>query len=1317
MAGSVSVLLKILGDSSSAVNATSRLGAALNAVGAQAQQLTQRIATSGPGLQSSMETARQRTVTALSNSGKIFTTASKGIQTFREQLMNTNDTLRLAAQGVTNFGRSMMFFVSVPLTGLFTGMAHAATEFEDGLTRVRKTTGFTAEQVRNLGEGLRGLAVNTASSHTELVEIASILGQMADWEDLDAPIESLTKLTETISVFAVSTDQSGSHVASAMGKIANAFGWNLGESTDSVERLANVINLLENKTAATAGEIMTTLQEFAPFATMLNMSAADATAFSAALVSVGLSASESGTALKNMGIYIARNAEDVSRIMSGYSDAYRDADSVLEAFGQDAAGVLLDILDAASRSEDQVGSMLNLLEVADMRGGRGLAALRSNVDLLRSSLSQARSEWEAHSSLLEEYNLAMTSTKSQIAVLKNNIADAGIIMGDALLPPLRAIMQVAVPAIRMLADAFKKLSQPVQVQVIALAGLVVILGPILMFLGQMVHAATLIVMGFGQALRVVSFFVAALGRLGPVIAAVGANFLTWPVLITGVIALILKLLDQMGYDIAGYFRRLAVRAKTWGENLSKNIGSGLISGAVRFVSAAISKIAGMIASFFESHSPPQKGPLSTIDQWGISLMETFLQGFKAADFSILEDVSSIIEKSLTAGLEGEPLVAALRKLAGARVNLSKLISQFNETGFMDENLLTSVTSGLGEIGDNVRDLIRLSLEYEKIQRAIADIEVRRKQLLSDYSAEIAAIGASDMNVTGKVDAIRAAKRRRDSNLIQLDKEKDALEQQADLVKQQLDAQKALIDSLQEQEDIFLRIAELLKEIAEDAAKDDDAGGTVDPGSGFDVPDIDLNDLNLGALKDGLDDATQKTKDLFELFDRGKEKLQGFLDAWNGRERKSFTLPADSILGFTDEDLQEGYDTMYKLGETARKTYDKVAPTLKGIGDAWTNFIGSFKAANDESGEAPKKLSFIEAFLAGITERIRPEDLENFATGLKMLSDGFETFMAALGYVDTKGAGGGIAGIIDLLAKTAGQNIGLVITFFVDLAGWIMYVWGLGFKFEAWLVKLGISIGNFFGGLKAWFEPARKSWIEMWAGIQQSTEEAWDEISAFLLAAWDATFVALARWLVDIGTEFAYAWDDMVHETIDSLIRMDRELTDRVNGMLLSISLKATEFKNVAAEWMQGLIDGITGKAKALIDTITGVVSKAVEGLQNFLGGDIDPSYVGGGGGLGTTPPKKGRWTGGPVTAGGTYVVGEFGPELFSPNSNGSILSNHNLLSALSAAGAAGEVNIQITINNPVVRDDSDIRKLADQVSAELVSRINRRTSFGGNIPI
>ncbi len=714
---------------------------------------------------------------------------AKGLDYVRQQAMNLNDTFRFMAQGITNFGRSMMFFVSLPLIALFKGLVGGAIDFEDGMIRVQKTSGLADEQIAGLSNNLRELARSSATSHTELAGIAGVLGQMADWESMGAgAVDSLSSLTQTVQMFAVATDMSGTEVASSLGKIANAFGWNLGTSAEEVEKLANVINVLENKTAATAQEIITAVTEFAPFAKALNVSAADAAAFAAATVSVGLSANEAGTALKNMSIYVARNAEKVSEAMSGYSEDYSSADKVLQKMGTDSVQVFLDILDAASKSEDQIGSMLALMGIADLRGGRGMAALKSNVDLLRDSLKQARGEWVAQKSLIEEYERAMTSTKNQLAMLKNNVIDAGITIGDTLLPVINEVVKVAIPAVQMLAQKFAALPKVVQLQTIAIAGLIVVIGPLLMFFGQMLHAVTLIALGFGQATRLIVVMISALGQLGTVAAFAGRALLGIPGLVIGGMTLLMIALQKVGVDIAGFFTRLASSAQAWGQNLAAQIANGFLAGAVRFISAAISKVANMIASFFKGFSPPKKGPLSTIDKWGISVMNAYLQGFNQADFEILSGVGSMIQDMLTKGLEGNALAGALKKSAGAREGLAKLISGFNTTGVFDEGLLDSIISGLGEMGEKVKDLTRVWIQYNAIQERLKNIEKERKEVGRDYEAEVRAIGAGNMSLQDKIAAIREAQRNRDDGLSGLDEEEEALSEQSDELKAQLDFQ-------------------------------------------------------------------------------------------------------------------------------------------------------------------------------------------------------------------------------------------------------------------------------------------------------------------------------------------------------------------------------------------------------------------------------------------------------------------------------------------------------------------------------------------------
>lgn len=92
---------------------------------------------------------------------------------------------------------------------------------------------------------------------------------------------------------------------------------------------------------------------------------------------------------------------------------------------------------------------------------------------------------------------------------------------------------------------------------------------------------------------------------------------------------------------------------------------------------------------------------------------------------------------------------------------------------------------------------------------------------------------------------------------------------------------------------------------------------------------------------------------------------------------------------------------------------------------------------------------------------------------------------------------------------------------------------------------------------------------------------------------------------------------------------------------------------------------------------------------------------GGGEDWGRTNPVFAK--GGMMDANGLGLVGEQGPELFVPTRRGMIIPHSVTDAIMNSMGTKGGMATIININNPVVRDDRDIRKMAEKVSAAQVS--------------
>jgi hypothetical protein len=96
------------------------------------------------------------------------------------------------------------------------------------------------------------------------------------------------------------------------------------------------------------------------------------------------------------------------------------------------------------------------------------------------------------------------------------------------------------------------------------------------------------------------------------------------------------------------------------------------------------------------------------------------------------------------------------------------------------------------------------------------------------------------------------------------------------------------------------------------------------------------------------------------------------------------------------------------------------------------------------------------------------------------------------------------------------------------------------------------------------------------------------------------------------------------------------------------------------------IQGIGLAISAVVDVVGALIRgfQTVISLASKIGGSIGGAFGGG------------RASGGPVMRGTTYLVGEQGPELFTPSSSGSIIPNN-------ALGRSGGSTINLTVNGAI----------------------------------
>lgn len=198
---------------------------------------------------------------------------------------------------------------------------------------------------------------------------------------------------------------------------------------------------------------------------------------------------------------------------------------------------------------------------------------------------------------------------------------------------------------------------------------------------------------------------------------------------------------------------------------------------------------------------------------------------------------------------------------------------------------------------------------------------------------------------------------------------------------------------------------------------------------------------------------------------------------------------------------------------------------------------------------------------------------------------------------------------------------------------------------------------------------------------------WTFLNEFIIPTLKTAFVPIVKALWSAFSQVAETIKDN-EEKLKPLFALFklvatfvRDVYAPVFGKVLSTAL------NVVGDVVSGLISGFA--------TLVSLVNSVVNGIKNMIDLVKNNPIVSGISGLISNVFGGGKASGGPVTSGTTYLVGEKGPELFTPNTSGAIVPN-------SAMGGSG-TTINLTVNGAIDPEGT---------ARTIIDVLNRSTSRG-----
>jgi TP901 family phage tail tape measure protein len=428
---------------------------------------------------------------------------------------------------ISNAGKTLTAGLTLPLAALVGTSVKAAATFESSFAGVRKTVDATEAQFASLSKEIRALAAGPNAvpiDVNQLNKVAEAAGQ------LGIARQNIVAFTRTMADLGETTNLTADEAATAVAQFQNIF----GAAGKEVDRLGSTIVALGNAGASTEKQIIEMGLRIAGAGTQIGLSQGEVLAFASTLSSLGIDAEAGGSAISKIMIEIALSVSKGGRELQNFAAiSGTTAEKFAASFKDDAASAVEQFILGLGRLRTSGGDVLGTLDaigITEVRMRDALLRASGAGDLLTNSLTLQDKAWRDNTALTKEAQERYKTFESQLRLTKNQINDAAITLGTALLPAIRDLITTIQPLIddiARFAEWFSQLPEPVRATALAVTALAAAAGPVLFAIGGIAQGVASLSSAFAVVIPVISSAVAVLTGPAGWIAAGIALLVAW----------------------------------------------------------------------------------------------------------------------------------------------------------------------------------------------------------------------------------------------------------------------------------------------------------------------------------------------------------------------------------------------------------------------------------------------------------------------------------------------------------------------------------------------------------------------------------------------------------------------------------------------------------------------------------------------------------------------------------------------------------------------------------------------------------------------
>lgn len=526
-------------------------------------------------------------------------------------------------------GKKMMP-VTAGVTAIGTASVVTANNFEDAMSQA---AGALDKPMEQMGE-LRDLAIQMGQETIfSATEAGNAITELAKGGLSEGQIQA--GALQTAMDLAAASGMSLGDAANVVVQTMGAFGIEANNSAEAANALAGAA-------AASSTDVQPLTEALAQCsagAKNAGWSVQETTAVLGKFADAGITGSDAGTSLKTMLQRLSAPTDKAATMIENLGIQTRDSN-----------GNMLGASEMAEELQNKLGGLDAATRDAALQTIFGSDAMRAAIILTGSGAEglekyeKATNDQEAAQRMA---NSQMGEGSRAIEELKGSLETASIIIGDTLAPIIQKVAEI----ITNLVNKFTSLPQGMQTTIIAIAGIVAAVGPLLILIGKMSLGVSAVAKAFSKMTAVgkavVSIFNFIKGAATSLFGVIAAH----PVIavITAIVAALVML-----YQKCEWFRDGVHAVIDTISGFFKNLGKSIIEMKDKAVEAFGNMVEGAKNKASEIDKAVREGFQSAIDfitslpgkavEWGSDFIDGLAKGIKKTTDKVIDAVKSLAKK-------------------------------------------------------------------------------------------------------------------------------------------------------------------------------------------------------------------------------------------------------------------------------------------------------------------------------------------------------------------------------------------------------------------------------------------------------------------------------------------------------------------------------------------------------------------------------------------------------------------------------------------------------------------------------------------------